>query len=189
MEFVAALDRQLFLFFNHLPHTTVLDTFAMAISGIGTAGAVWFLVGIWLFIKEQKKDHWFFMPLAVSGFGSWFLVEKFFKPFLGRMRPTADWGAIIVDQTQLDSYAFPSGHASLAWAMSTVLAFEEPKKRWWLYLLAFAISLSRIYLGKHYPLDVIAGSLLGVGIGHGALFLSRRILPHDGGLDGHFPKK
>jgi undecaprenyl-diphosphatase len=60
--------------------------------------------------------------------------------------------------------SFPSGHAATGFAAATVLTFARPRWAPAFYLLATAIAFSRVYVGVHYPLDVVAGALLGVGI-------------------------
>jgi undecaprenyl-diphosphatase len=62
------------------------------------------------------------------------------------------------------TYSFPSGHATVAFACATVLALAVPRLRWWLYALAALIAFSRVYVGVHYPGDVVAGAVLGVAI-------------------------
>jgi undecaprenyl-diphosphatase len=62
------------------------------------------------------------------------------------------------------TYSFPSGHATVSFACATVLALAVPRLRWPLFLLAALISFSRVYVGVHYPFDVLAGALLGVAI-------------------------
>jgi undecaprenyl-diphosphatase len=58
--------------------------------------------------------------------------------------------------------SFPSGHAATSFAAATVLTFAWP--RWWpaFFLLAVAIGFSRVYVGVHYPLDVVGGAALGI---------------------------
>jgi len=58
--------------------------------------------------------------------------------------------------------AFPSGHASSAFACATVLAWASPRLRIPAFVLAAAIAWSRIYVGVHWPLDVLGGALLGM---------------------------
>lgn len=164
MERVLAFDQWLFLSFNHLPHTGFFNVLALAISGVGTAGIIWFLITVVLFFKEEKKDHWFFLPFIGAGVTSWALVELVLKPLVARVRPNEFMGAIIVGSASQD-FSMPSGHATIAFAMATVLAHKEPKWKWIFVVLAILISLSRIYLGKHYPLDVIMGALIGTAIG------------------------
>jgi undecaprenyl-diphosphatase len=58
--------------------------------------------------------------------------------------------------------AFPSGHAATSFAGATVLSFAFPKRAPFLYVLAAAVAFSRVYVGVHYPLDIVGGALLGV---------------------------
>ena len=160
MELLLTLDRQLFFFINHLPHLAVSNTVALAISGVGTAGIIWFVLATVLFLKEEKKDHWFFIPVLAAGGTSWLMVEKIIKPLIARPRPTFEMGAIILGNN-LPDFSFPSGHATIAFAMAVVLSRKEPKWKWVFYTLAILISFSRIYIGKHFPFDVLVGALLG----------------------------
>lgn len=174
MEGFLRLDTQVFLLINHLPHNALFNAVGLGLSAIGTAGIVWLFIAGVFFVFEEKKDHFIFAPLLLTGATSWILVEKILKPLITRPRPTAQMGAIILGLNLTDSYSFPSGHATIAWALAGVLANKEPKWKWGLYLLATLISFSRIYIGKHYPLDVIVGGLAGWGIGAVALYLTKR---------------
>ena len=58
--------------------------------------------------------------------------------------------------------AFPSGHSSAAFACATVLAWASPRLRVPAFVLAAAIAWSRVYVGVHWPLDVLGGAVLGV---------------------------
>jgi undecaprenyl-diphosphatase len=76
------------------------------------------------------------------------------------------------------SGAFPSGHTATAFACATVLAWASPRLRIPAFLLAAAIGCSRIYVGVHWPLDVLGGAVLGVLVATALLKLvaSRRQL-------------
>lgn len=62
------------------------------------------------------------------------------------------------------TYSFPSGHATVAFACAAVLALAVPRLRWWFFGLAALIAFSRVYVGVHYPGDVLAGAVLGIGL-------------------------
>lgn len=166
MNSLLFLDQQLFLLTSHLPHNELFNTLALMFSGVGSLGAIWFFLGGLLFLREEKRDHWFFLPLFLAGSVSWLLVELFIKPLVARLRPDGS-----------DGFSFPSGHATIAFACAVVLAKKEPRLRWLWFTLATLISLSRVYLGKHFPLDVLAGALIGLIIG---ILTTSRKLPYVG---------
>jgi undecaprenyl-diphosphatase len=60
--------------------------------------------------------------------------------------------------------SFPSGHAATSFAAATVLSLARPRWAPAFYLVALAIGFSRIYVGVHYPLDILGGAVLGVAI-------------------------
>jgi undecaprenyl-diphosphatase len=60
------------------------------------------------------------------------------------------------------THSFPSGHATVSFACAAVLALAVPRLRAPLFLLAALIAFSRVYVGVHYPFDVVAGAVLGV---------------------------
>jgi undecaprenyl-diphosphatase len=70
--------------------------------------------------------------------------------------------------------SFPSGHTLTAFAAAAVVASFHPRLRWPLFALAGLVGLSRIYLGVHFWLDVLAGAALGVIIGLGAAWVARK---------------
>lgn len=173
LDTLLSIDLFLFLAINHLPHIFLFDAFASFLSGVGEWGFVWLLIAILLFIREEKLNHTFFLPVFISGFLAWLVSEYSIKLFVSRPRPAIDLGAIIVGGGAYGC-SFPSTHTTIAFALGYVLSYVEPKLRGWFYLLAILIGLSRIYLGVHYPLDVFAGALLGSAIGLLSIRVSRK---------------
>ncbi|MEK7166238.1 MAG: phosphatase PAP2 family protein [Patescibacteria group bacterium] len=172
---ILLLDTFLFLAINHLPHSFISDVTAQCLSGIGEWGLVWFFFAIFLFIREEKRDHLFFLPVFISGFSSWAVSEYLIKFIISRPRPSIGMGAIIVGGGAY-GYSFPSTHTTIAFALAYVLSSVEPRLRGWFYLLAIFIGFSRIYLGVHYPLDVLTGALVGWAIGVLSLRLNSFLL-------------
>ncbi len=152
----------------------------MTLSGVyGSTMIVWLLLALWIFVREEKKDHLFFFPVVMIAALSELFANQFLKNLFSRNRPPIDLGAIQVGNV-LNDYSFPSGHATFAWAFAVVLAKKEPRAKYLFFGLAFLISLSRVYLGKHYPADIVAGGIVGMTIGLLALWLEQRIVRHPG---------
>lgn len=110
---------------------------------------------------------------AVSvGIGS--LVVALLKETVDRPRPAhADPGIDTVVGTP-GSPSFPSGHTATAFAAAAVVGAFYPRLRWPLYGLAALVGFSRIYLGVHFTLDVVAGAILGLSIGLGIVWVAKK---------------
>lgn len=164
MKTIGDIDTIVFYAINHLPHGWVSDGFFSLVSGLGDSGFIWFILGIWLVLREEQRDKRFFLPLGIAGFVSWLFSEVAVKTMVARLRPST-----ILDDAFVvgfpNGYSFPSSHTTLAFALAMVLSYKEPKFTRWFFLLAVLIGFSRIYIGHHYPGDVLAGALLGWFIG------------------------
>jgi undecaprenyl-diphosphatase len=75
------------------------------------------------------------------------------------------------------SWAFPSNHASNMFAIATMAWLEFRRWRWVLPALALAMAYSRVYVGVHYPADVLVGALWGAATGWGCTAMVSRALP------------
>ena len=102
--------------------------------------------------KEKETGKLGFTSLALTG-----PVVSGIKYAVGRDRP--------YEKTSRFNSSFPSGHSAAAFAVSSVIASEYPRLKIPAYVLAGVVAFSRVYLGKHYPSDAIAGSAIGYGIG------------------------
>jgi undecaprenyl-diphosphatase len=144
-------------------HRTALGiVIAYLASALGSTAAILALsVALALYFALRHRRR--LLPFAIAIFGSLASFELM-KALVARPRPPA---AIALYREPL--YSFPSGHAAMAAAFYGFLAFslarKNPRSRAliWLaaFLLAFLIGFSRVYLGVHYPSDVVAGWLLG----------------------------
>jgi undecaprenyl-diphosphatase len=70
--------------------------------------------------------------------------------------------------------SFPSGHSATSFAAATMLSLAFPKLTPLLFTLAAAVAFSRVYVGVHYPLDILGGALLGALVALGVRFVVRR---------------
>ena len=117
--------------------------------------------------KALQKESW----KAVGTVAINVIVTQSMKKIVGRQRPyNAYPGFISYHHFEKDS-SFPSGHTSNAFAIATTLSLTY--KKWYVvapaYLWAVGNGYARLYLGQHYPTDVLAGATVGVG----SAFLSR----------------
>jgi undecaprenyl-diphosphatase len=93
------------------------------------------------------------------------LIVSPLKELFGRARPPEvdpSLGSLVAIP---ENASFPSGHAATAFAAATAIAILSPRMRPYALGLAAAVALSRIYLRVHFPLDVLAGALIGIGLG------------------------
>ncbi len=85
------------------------------------------------------------------------------KSLLSRERPYNILKGLNTFDIILKDYSFPSGHTSASFAIATTVALNIPKLSIVVFIIALIIGVSRIYLGVHYPTDVVAGMILGIG--------------------------
>jgi undecaprenyl-diphosphatase len=125
---------------------------------------------------KNKKDHfWTNLALMVSVMIVGAVIIHFFKHYFERPRPLKVFdGNINTIYERLYAASFPSGHTELAFSLCTFM-FIIIKKYWYLYIIfAFCSGFYRIYTGNHFPLDVIAGALIGIFSAYMVVLLFRK---------------
>lgn len=113
---------------------------------------------------------------TVTSFGLAAVAVALLKELVDRARPALVDSAIHPLVLTPSSASFPSGHTATAFATAAVVGVFHPRLRWPLFGLAALVGLSRIYLGVHFWLDVLAGAALGLAIGLGAAWGGARIV-------------
>jgi undecaprenyl-diphosphatase len=140
------------------------------LSWLGSYGAVWIAIALVVATRLRRPQ---LFPLAVATVIGSDLAALGLKYLIGRERPyVANPFPEPLMSTQLD-LSLPSGHAATSFAGATLLALVVPRLAVPLLGLAAAIAWSRVYVGVHYPSDIVAGAALGAAIALGATALLR----------------
>ena len=166
MEFLYSIDLTVFYFFNHTISTGVLDKLFSIITDVNK----WYIAYIILigiaFFKGGRRGK-----IAVLGLILLIIVTdqtgyRILKEFFERVRPCNALTDAITPVGCAGGYSFPSNHALNNFAAAVFLLTLFPTYKWIFLIVATLISISRIYLGVHYPSDVIGGALIGVAFGY-----------------------
>lgn len=163
------LDQRLFLYLNGLG-SSKFDAF-----WLGITHPLWwtplFLLMLYLVFKKYKsRGFWFLFFLLVLSVTATWGTSEIVKTIVRRMRPCQD-PEMITQMRRLTCakyYSFFSGHAGTSFCIATFLSMVLQKK-WWIVLIVFAwaalFSYSRIYIGVHYPGDILVGMIVGILLG------------------------
>ena len=142
-------------------HHPIADVVMVGLSIIGRGGAVWIAIALVLVAFDRSRMRAAAVVFAALGL-SFVMTDLVVKPLVARARPFEGSVSMrVIDRRPL-TYSFPSGHAASAVVGAITLSRLWPAGRLVLWALATLVALSRIYVGVHYPLDVIGGAVLGV---------------------------
>jgi undecaprenyl-diphosphatase len=160
-------DQEFFLLLNGAG-TKTFDSFFVFISSTKSAIPLFIFI-IFLLIKKHRKSFWqgLVLILIVVSLADLTSVHAFKNVFM-RLRPShepllADSIRLLVSKGGL--YGFVSSHASNFFAIAAIVSLLFSERKYLPYLLyswATLVSYSRIYVGKHYALDVVGGAILGI---------------------------
>jgi undecaprenyl-diphosphatase len=98
------------------------------------------------------------------------------KELVGRVRPPFADPTVAALSAVPQTPSFPSGHATTAFAAAAAIGALHPRLRRPLFALAALVGISRVYLGVHYALDVVAGAALGTALGLAVAWSIRRLV-------------
>ena len=171
MDTLIQLDTDLFLFLNGL-HNSFFDFIMYWISD----RFIWipmYLVFIALIIKKYKQRSWLILLFVALTIASSDQLINFTKNYFERLRPCHDESLQALVHTVHGQcggmYGFVSGHSGNAFSLAFFLIpFQRPYFRFFaLFIIIWAalVAYSRVYLGVHFPGDILAGALLGIIVG------------------------
>ena len=182
---VERLDQQLFLFLNSF-NSPFWDQVMSIISGTATWIPLYLAILIYLGVKLRKKFLVLILTIIIAVTLS-DQISVLIKNSVHRLRPchepSLEGMVHLVKGYCGGLYGFVSSHASNSFmvAMLCLLLIRRCWFTWFIIIWALVIGYSRIYLGVHYPGDVICGSLLGILIGWGIFlfyrYTDRKLIP------------
>lgn len=156
---VGVLERDVFNLVNDLPD--LLFPAVWVVMQLGNLLAVPFMAGAALASRRVRMA----LDISVVGVAA-YIGAGIFKQIFERARPHQLLASVIVRGEPASGLGFVSGHAAVAAALATAAhPYLGPRGRRIVWILAFLVMASRVYVGAHLPLDVVGGAGLGFGIG------------------------
>jgi undecaprenyl-diphosphatase len=161
-EAIGRLDVAVFQWLRRHDHP-LLDTVMAGISDLARAGALW--IGLGFLIALASPSRWKGVVQLLLAIGlAVMLTDHVAKPYFNRQRPFEHDAAMRVYGYKPTTRSMPSGHAVNAVVGAYTLTRIFPEGRIIFWILAALVSLSRVYLGVHYPADVAVGCVMGLAI-------------------------
>ncbi len=136
-----------------------LDDLLLSASDVGARGFVWVVAAAILFVFPPRRAGAWRLLLTVGL--TYLVVDGVLKTLMWRPRPFDVLADAYLIAAKPTNSSFPSGHAASAVAGAIAASRVVPEARVVWVLLALLIAYSRIYVGVHFPLDVLAGALVG----------------------------
>ena len=154
------------LLWVHKSHNTFLDYLMPAVTNSDNWTIPIILLILFLGFRCGKKGRIALFIIIICLGTTDALCAQVLKPFFQRLRPSH----LSIDGLNLlvgkgGKWSMPSNHAANIFALSTILSYFYEKFKFPLYLFSSVIAISRVYVGVHYPSDILVGSLIGYLIG------------------------
>lgn len=165
LETLQRWDRESLVFLNNLGIET-FDGFWVFVTKIESWTALFIFFTFLIFHFYKGKQALVVFAFALLSFGLTLFLTELTKDLVARLRPNnlTEIGKLLRVLQHPSSHSFFSGHASTSFAITTFLVLALRKYNGWIYLAyiwPILFVLSRIYVGVHYPSDILVGALVG----------------------------
>lgn len=165
-ELLYSADKVVLYFINNTLSSPFLDAFFKIITSVNNWIPVYVILLLLCFFKGGKKGKWavlfvLLMILVTDQFSA-----KILKEAVQRVRPCNALTDIITPLGCQGTWSFPSNHAVNNFAVAVFFTLLFPKYRVYYFVAAIFVSVSRVYLGLHYPSDILAGAVIGSFFGY-----------------------
>ena|ERR1035437_347489 len=161
IDYLYRIDLNIFYFFNHTLSIPVLDKFFSLITNVNNWYIAYIILFLIAFIKGGRAGKIMVIGVLILITLTDQVSSNILKDLVHRLRPCIVLPDALKPMGCTGTYSFPSNHAFNNFAAATFIYRFFPRLKWALFITAILISLSRIYLGLHYPSDVLGGAILG----------------------------
>jgi membrane-associated phospholipid phosphatase len=158
---LGSLDARIFLAVNGLSHPRWLNALAFVVTVVTTGGGAWVFVTLVAYLLRAPQGWTGLKILLPTVVGTTWVAEYPVKSYFRRRRPFVDVVRALVVGKKPSGWSFPSGHTASSFACARVLTTVWPRRAPLIYALASLVGFSRVYVGAHYPGDVISGAVIG----------------------------
>jgi undecaprenyl-diphosphatase len=161
LEFLNGIDVQLFYFINVTLANPVTDAVMPFITDAKNWILFYLVVWFYLMLRGGRKGITAALLIIICIALSDQLSSNLLKHYFIRIRPCNALPDVHLLVGKTNSYSFPSSHAVNNFAAATLFNYFYPKLRYYLYSGAFLVAISRIFVGVHYPFDMLGGIAVG----------------------------
>lgn len=187
-------DYAVFNFINRNIHIKVLDYPMSWISycdskGINIGLIVICAICIFILWKNKREHFWNILALFITALIISTVITYTIKIYVARPRPLAHFGIenVVYFYEMVYKNSFPSGHTQAAFVMC-FFVFMLIRKHWFLFsFLALGMGIERIYVGSHFPSDVLIGALIGIFSAFSVIKISQMFAKSAAGGRQKFP--
>ena len=156
------LDKALMIFLNKNISNSLFDVIMPIITSKDFLTVIGLILIFHLVLFCGKRGKIAILVLIFAAGASDAICAQIIKPWIGRLRPSHEFIEFInLLVPKGGKWSFPSNHAANSFAFATVLSYFFDHKKNVLFTTASIIAFSRVYVGVHYPLDIIFGAIIG----------------------------
>ncbi len=165
LETLIQLDRVVFFFINTTLANPVTDFIMPIITNDWGLRILYALAMFTILVTGNARLRWMVLFSVITLLLTDQIAASYLKPLIGRIRPCHTLMDINLLIGCGGGYSMPSAHAANAFGQALLFCFHYRKAGWYLYTYAALIALSRVFVGVHYPGDILTGAILGSVIG------------------------
>ena len=159
IEAIQSLDSNALVFVQDYIRMPILTAVMVFFSRIGNLGLIWIFTGLALLLPNKTRRGGVFMLICLLA--AYLINDLVIKELVARIRPYETIQGLRILVAPESSFSFPSGHTNTSFSAAFALTRAFGKKGAFAYIPAALIAVSRVYVGVHYPTDVLAGMIVG----------------------------